>query len=138
MTLTNVLGPALLVRAAVPALRATRGRIVLIGSALGLRHVPGSFYSVTKWAVTALAENARLQLAGQGITVTLISPGRTDTPWWDRMQDGGTSGRGADRSGTSPALSAEAVADVIAWAISQPAGTAVGSVVVRPQEQQAR
>ncbi len=130
MTLTNVLGPALLIRAAVPALRSSRGRIVLIGSALGLRNVPGSFYSATKWAVTALAENARMQLASDGITVTLISPGRTDTPWWDRMPAG--SG-GSGGSGAGAALSAAAVADVVAWVISQPAGTAVSAVVVRPQ-----
>ncbi len=135
MTLTNVLGPALLIRAAVPALRTSRGRIVLIGSALGLRNVPGSFYSVTKWAVTALAENARMQLASDGITVTLISPGRTDTPWWDRMPagSGGSGSGGSGGSGAGAALSAAAVADVVAWVISQPAGTAVSAVVVRPQ-----
>src|SRR5207245_498305 len=57
MVLTNVLGPALLIRAALPALKQTRGRIVLVGSVAGLIHTPGNIYGATKWAVTGLAEN---------------------------------------------------------------------------------
>src|SRR5690242_1765657 len=59
MVLTNVLGPALLIRAALPALKRTRGRIVLVGSVAGLIHTPGNLYGATKWAVTGLAENTR-------------------------------------------------------------------------------
>ena len=76
MVLTNVLGPALLVRAALPALTRSRGRIVFVGSTSGLEHLEGSLYSATKWAVTALAENTRLLVTGDGVGVTLIAPGR--------------------------------------------------------------
>jgi NAD(P)-dependent dehydrogenase (short-subunit alcohol dehydrogenase family) len=76
MILTNVLGPALLIRAALPALRQTRGRIVLVGSVAGVKNTPGNLYSVTKWAVTALAENTRMMVTGDGIGVTLVAPGR--------------------------------------------------------------
>jgi NADP-dependent 3-hydroxy acid dehydrogenase YdfG len=69
MVLTNVLGPALLIKAALPALRETGGRIVLIGSTAGTVHLPGNFYGVTKWAVTALAGNARLMATGDGVTL---------------------------------------------------------------------
>src|SRR5262249_28191886 len=57
MVLTNVLGPALLIRASLEELKKSQGQIVLLGSVAGLKHTPGNFYSVTKWAVHALAEN---------------------------------------------------------------------------------
>src|SRR3954468_14225341 len=64
MVLTNVLGPALLIHAALPALRESRGRIVLVGSVAGLIHTPGNLYGATKWAVTGLAENTRQLVTG--------------------------------------------------------------------------
>src|SRR5262249_36688238 len=83
MVLTNVLGPAVLIRAALPALKETRGRIVLIGSVAGFTHTAGNLYGVTKWAVTALAENTRRMVTADGIGVTLVAPGRVETPFWD-------------------------------------------------------
>lgn len=122
MLLTNVLGPALLIKAALPALRESQGRIVVVGSVAGIKNSPGNMYSVTKWAVTALAENARMLVTRHGIGVSLIAPGRVDTPFWD--------GRGGRPEG--PALSAERVAECVAWVLAQPAGTDINEVVVRP------
>ena len=62
MVLTNVLGPALLVRAALPRLTAPGGQIVLVGSVAGRIVRPGSLYGATKAAVAAIAENLRPQL----------------------------------------------------------------------------
>jgi NADP-dependent 3-hydroxy acid dehydrogenase YdfG len=124
MVLANVLGPAFLVKAALPALRETRGRIVLIGSVAGFKNTPGNLYSATKWAVTALAENTRMLVTGEGIGVTLIAPGRVDTPFW-----GGAPGGGPP---PGPALTAVQIADAIAWAIAQPDGVDVNTIVVRP------
>ncbi len=120
MVLTNVLGPALLVKAALPALRATKGRIVFIGSVAGFRNSPGNLYSATKWAVTALAENTRLLVTGDGIGVTLVAPGRVETPFW-----GGA-------SSPAPVLDADRIADTVAWALSQPEGVDVNTLIVRP------
>lgn len=75
-------GPALLAKAALAHLQATRGRMVLIGSVAGFKNAPGNLYSATKWAVTALAENIRLQTTALGVGVTLIAPGMTATPFW--------------------------------------------------------
>jgi NADP-dependent 3-hydroxy acid dehydrogenase YdfG len=118
MVLTNVLGPALLVRAALPALTASRGRIVLMGSVAGLKHTPGNMYSVTKWAITGMAENVRLMVTGAGIGVTLIAPGPVDTPFW--------------KEAPRLVLSADDIAATVAWALTQPAGVDVNTVVVRP------
>jgi NADP-dependent 3-hydroxy acid dehydrogenase YdfG len=122
MVLTNVLGPVLLIRASLSALKQTRGRIVLIGSIAGVVFLAASIYGATKWAVTALAENTRLMVAGDGIGVTLIAPGLVDTNFWDPV------------GGAPPGLTltAEQIADTIAWTIDQPAGVDVNTVVVRP------
>ncbi|MFC3574193.1 SDR family oxidoreductase [Streptomyces yaanensis] len=121
MVLTNVLGPALLVRASIDALKETRGRIVLVGSVAGFVPTPGNIYGATKWAVTGLAENTRRQVTEWGVGVTLIAPGRVETPFWDGI-------------GLPPGhlLTADQIADSVVWAIRQPAGVDVNTVVVRP------
>src|SRR5581483_3258520 len=75
MVLTNVYGAALTIRAVIGALRESRGHLLLTGSVAGRRALPGSLYSATKWAVTAMGESARLELDGSGVRVTLIEPG---------------------------------------------------------------
>jgi NADP-dependent 3-hydroxy acid dehydrogenase YdfG len=122
MVLTNVLGPALLIRASVEALKATRGRIVLVGSVAGFVHTPGNLYGATKWAVTGLAENTRREVTEFGIGVTLIAPGRVETPFWD--------GHGSLPPGHL--LTADQIADSVVWAIRQPEGVDINTVVVRP------
>ncbi|KFG72702.1 hypothetical protein FM21_17630 [Streptomyces mutabilis] len=62
--LTNVLGPALLIRASVDALEETRGRIVLVGSVAGVVPTPGNIYGAAKWAVTGLAESTGARSPG--------------------------------------------------------------------------
>ncbi|MCL8015493.1 SDR family oxidoreductase [Streptomyces sp. AS02] len=122
MVLTNVLGPALLIRASIDALKETRGRIVLVGSVAGFVHGPGNIYGATKWAVTGLAENTRRQVTEWGVGVTLIAPGRVETPFWDAY-------------GSLPPghlLTADQIADSVVWAVRQPEGVDVNTVVVRP------
>jgi NADP-dependent 3-hydroxy acid dehydrogenase YdfG len=128
MLLTNVLGPAQLVKAALPALKKSMGRIVMVGSVAGLTHAPGNMYSVTEWALTALAENTRMLATRDGIGVTLVAPGRVDTPFWDKRPGGRPSG---------PVLDPDRVADNILWALAQPQGTDVNQVIVRPTGQRA-
>jgi NADP-dependent 3-hydroxy acid dehydrogenase YdfG len=122
MVLTNVLGPALLIRASIDALKETRGRIVLVGSVAGFVPTPGNIYGATKWAVTGLAENTRRQVTEWGVGVTLIAPGRVETPFWDSY-------------GSLPPghlLTADQIADSVVWAIGQPEGVDINTVVVRP------
>lgn len=126
MILTNILGPALLVRETLPHLRQSRGRIVVVGSVAGIRNTPGNLYSVTKWAAHALVENVRLLVAGDGVGVTLVAPGVVDTPFWDE--------RGGSPK-AAPALTAEHVANAILFAVNQPEGVDVNQVVVRPAGQ---
>lgn len=126
MVLTNVLGPALLVRETLPHLRESKGRIVIIGSVAGVRNTPGNLYSVTKWAAHALAENTRLLVGKDGVGVTVVAPGVVDTPFWD------------ERGGTpeaAPVMTAEQVADTIVFAVGQPAGVDINHITMRPTGQ---
>jgi short-subunit dehydrogenase len=73
---TNVFGVLRTIYATLPALKKSGGRLVIIGSVAG--HVPTplmSAYDMSKFAVRALAQCLRDELARDGVTVTLISPG---------------------------------------------------------------
>ena len=74
MVLTNVYGAALTIRATLRALKEAQGHHLLTGSVAGRRALPGSVYSATKWAVTAMGEAARQELNDTGVRVTLIEP----------------------------------------------------------------
>ncbi|HTT54927.1 MAG TPA: SDR family NAD(P)-dependent oxidoreductase [Streptosporangiaceae bacterium] len=123
LVLTNVLGPALTARAALPLLAETGGHLLLTGSVAGRVLRPGSLYSATKWAVTALAASIRAECVGTGVRVTLIQPGLTGT--------GAVSpGREAD-----PKLAPGDVARAVLYAVGQPAGVDVSEIVIRPAGQ---
>lgn len=120
MVLTNVLGPALLAKATLPHLEATGGRLVLIGSVVGLKNAPANLYSATKWAVTGLAENLRMHATTRGIGITLVNPGIIDTPFWP------------GDSAPSFALPPKHVAESICFALDQPAGVDLNTLTIRP------
>jgi NADP-dependent 3-hydroxy acid dehydrogenase YdfG len=121
MVLTNVYGAALTIRATLPALKEARGHLLLTGSVAGRRALPGSLYSATKWAVTAMGEAARQELNDTGVRVTLIEPGVVDTAFF--------SNRPTD------ALQADDVARAVMFAVSQPAHVDVNEILVRPTAQ---
>ena len=123
MVLTNVLGVALTVRAFVAPLRDARGHLVLNGSVAGRKVPPGSLYGATKWAVTAMAEAARMELHGTGVRVTLVSPGTVETPFYDQPVGGAQ-------------LTAEDVARIVLFVLAQPPHVDVNEVLVRPTVQE--
>jgi len=121
MVLTNVYGAALTIRATIPPLKEARGHLLLTGSLAGRRALPGSLYSATKFAVTAMGEAARLELNDTGVRVTLIEPGMVDTPFFE------TPGEGR--------LQADDVARTVMFAVSQPPHVDVNEILVRPTAQ---
>ena len=77
---TNVFGVLRTVYATLEDVKKARGRVVLLGSVSGHVALPGSTaYSMSKFAVRALAESLAHELAPTGVTVTLISPGFVQT-----------------------------------------------------------
>src|SRR5215212_11736070 len=81
---TNVLGSALSIRASLGHFRKqNHGHLILTSSIAGRRVLPGSLYSATKHAVTAMGEALRAEVADTGIRMTLIEPGMVDTPFFE-------------------------------------------------------
>jgi len=119
---TNVYGCALSIRAALGHFREQNaGHMLLTGSVAGRRAMPGSLYSATKWAVTAMGESLRAEVADSPIRVTLIEPGMVDTPFFDDRPKG--------------ALEPDDIARAVLYAISQPAHVDVNEILVRPVSQ---
>ena len=121
MVLTNVYGAALTVRATMPALKDSRGHLLLTGSVAGRRALPGSLYSCTKWAVTAMGEAVRQELDGTGVRVTVVEPGMVDTPFFSERP--------------SNALTPDDVARAVMFAIQQPPHVDVNEILIRPTAQ---
>jgi short-subunit dehydrogenase len=72
----NVTGLALTARFAIPALKQTKGRLVLIGSVAAFVPNPGvSAYGASKAAVHSIGEALQVELRGTGISCTTIHPG---------------------------------------------------------------
>lgn len=73
---TNVFGVLRVVKAALPEVTRRRGRLVLMGSVSSYASMPtGSAYAMSKFALRALADALRYEVAGAGVTVTLVCPG---------------------------------------------------------------
>jgi NADP-dependent 3-hydroxy acid dehydrogenase YdfG len=124
MVLTNVLGAAYTLRAAIPAVKETKGHLLITGSVAGRRVMPGSLYSCTKWAVTAMGEAVRQDVNETGVRVTVVEPGMTDTPFFDN-------GAGPD------ALKPDDIARAVMYAVSQPPHVDVNEILIRPTAQPA-
>jgi len=122
MVLTNVLGAAYTVRAAIPALKESRGHVFLTGSVAGRRALPGSLYSATKFAVHAMGEAIRADLNDTGIRTTIVAPGMVETPFF------------SDKPSIE-ALQPEDIAAAIMYALTQPRRVDVNEILVRPTAQ---
>jgi NADP-dependent 3-hydroxy acid dehydrogenase YdfG len=122
MVLTNVYGAALTVRASIPPLRESRGHLLLTGSVAGRRALPGSLYSCTKFAITAMGEAARQDLNGTGVRVTVVEPGMVDTPFFSERP--------------TNALHPDDVARAVMFAVTQPPHVDVNEILVRPTAQE--
>jgi NADP-dependent 3-hydroxy acid dehydrogenase YdfG len=119
---TNVLGAAFSIRASLGHFRREgRGHLILTSSIAGRRALPGSLYAATKFAVTAMGEGLRQEVADTDIKVTLIEPGAVDTPFFDEPPEG--------------ALEADDIARAVMYALDQPAHVDINEVLVRPIHQ---
>jgi NAD(P)-dependent dehydrogenase (short-subunit alcohol dehydrogenase family) len=81
----NLFGHLAITSALLPALLATRGRVITVGSVGGRLSVPFlSPYSASKFAVRAWMDALRLELRPHGVKAILIEPGAIATPIWDK------------------------------------------------------
>jgi NAD(P)-dependent dehydrogenase (short-subunit alcohol dehydrogenase family) len=86
----NVVGQVAVTQAFLPLIRAARGRIVNMGSIAGRLATPfSSAYGASKFALEALTDALRLELAPWGISVSIIEPGAVATPIWEKGMKNG-------------------------------------------------
>ncbi|MGD3109917.1 SDR family oxidoreductase [Streptomyces sp. YGL11-2] len=131
----NLKGVLYGIAAALPVFRQQGfGHFVNTVSTAGLRVVPlQSVYAATKNAVRTLSEGLR-QEAGDSLRVTVVSPGFVRTDFAEAMPNPDVKAQILDRM-NKIAISPDAVARAIAFAIEQPDGVDVGDIVVRPTAQ---
>jgi NADP-dependent 3-hydroxy acid dehydrogenase YdfG len=127
MVLTNVLGPALTIRATLPhMLERGDGHYVITSSVAGRRPLPGSLYSATKFAATTIGEALRQELRqvkeNDRIKVTLIEPGITDTEFFDDKP-------------AEWALRDEDIAREVLHALTAPPGVEINEILIPPTAQ---
>ena len=127
MVLTNVYGVGLTIRATLPhLLERGDGHFLITSSVAGRRALPGSLYSATKWAATAIGESLRAELRqmhdNTGIKVTLIEPGMVDTDFFD------------NRPGKT-VLQDSDIAKAVVYALSQGPNVDVNEILIRPTGQ---
>jgi NADP-dependent 3-hydroxy acid dehydrogenase YdfG len=137
----NVLGTLHVTQALLPALRASGdGLVVNLGSTAGRGvYEGGGGYTAAKHALKALSETLRLELNGEPIRVTEVAPGMVKTDEFALVRFGGDRERAeAVYAGVPDPLSADDIADVIAWVATRPSHVDIDEIVVRPRAQAAQ
>lgn len=126
----NIKGVLYGIAAALPVMQAQgSGQIINVASVGGHRVVPtAAVYSATKFAVRAISDGLRQELTN--IRVNVISPGVTESELADSISD--ADARLNMQTYRKIAISAEAVARTILFAIEQPADVDLSEIVVRP------
>lgn len=84
----NVVGQVAVTQAVLPQLRVATGRVVFISSLSGRIATPLTGpYNASKFALEAVADTLRMELAPWKIRVSLVEPAQTDTDMWRRADD---------------------------------------------------
>ena len=121
----NLVAPAMLVRAAVPAMRAAGGGTIINLSSIGGRKGGRgrSAYRASKAALINLTESLAAELAPDGIQVNCICPGAVDTEGYRALM--GSRGRAA----TPTAMRPEEIADLALFLATEASSAATGTAI---------
>ncbi|MBB6471718.1 SDR family oxidoreductase [Sphaerisporangium rubeum] len=137
----NVLGSLRMTKALLPRLIASGdGVLVLLTSVAGLvAYEGGGGYVAAKHAQTSMAETLRLELCGEPVRVVEIAPGMVHTEEFSLTRFRGDA-ESAERvyEGVPGPLSADDVADAIAWCVTRPWNVNIDRLVIRPRAQAAQ
>ncbi|GGB98121.1 SDR family oxidoreductase [Cellulomonas carbonis] len=133
----NVLGTLRVTKAVLPLLRASgEGDVVVVTStAAHGAYEGGGGYTAAKHAERMLATTLRWEVVGEPLRVVEIAPGAVATDEFSLVRFGGDAERAAKVYEGYRPLTADDVADTIAWALSRPAHVNVDLLVVRPRAQ---
>jgi NAD(P)-dependent dehydrogenase (short-subunit alcohol dehydrogenase family) len=122
----NLMGTAAVVRAALPALERNGGRVVTVGSTLGLRGMPdATAYCASKFGIVGFTRALAAELAGR-VGVTLLMPGGMETAFFDGREE--QYKPGPDARLAPP----EEVAEAAIFALTRPGGVELREALVCP------
>ena len=126
VVMVNLLGTAAVVRAALPYLERSRGRVVTVASTLGVRALPAATaYCASKFGVVGFTRALAAE-TGDRVGVTLLLPGGMSTPFFDDRPENFKPA--ADQHLNRP----EDVARTVVFALRQPPGCELREVLVAP------
>ena len=134
----NIKGVLYGIAAALPHMKRQKtGHIINTASVFGIKMFApgGTVYCATKAAVRLLTEGLRIEVHGDGIRTTIISPGAVDSELKASTSDE-TSSKMVNQLFEAWAIPAESIARAIAYAIEQPADVDINEIVVRPTAQE--
>jgi len=134
MVATNVSGLIHMTRALLPGMVARdRGHVVNLGSIAATYPYPGGHvYGATKAFVAQFTLNLKADLVGTGVRVTDIAPGLCGGTEFSTVRFGGDTARAdAVYAGTTP-LTAEDIAEAVAWVVSLPAHVNINRIEMMP------
>lgn len=132
---TNLLGAMTATEVFLDQLRDGGGDLVNISSVAGRTAKPGSsVYNATKWGLNGWSEALRQELAPD-VRVIVIEPGAVATELTDHITHGGAKQAAEQLYADVEAISAQDVAEVIAFAVGRPAGVALNEILIRPAKQ---
>ncbi|MBA3311582.1 MAG: SDR family NAD(P)-dependent oxidoreductase [Nocardioidaceae bacterium] len=137
----NVIGALNVTKVLLPALVASGdGLLVNIGSTAGrVAYEGGGGYTAAKHGVAVMTETLRLELVGQPVRITEIAPGMVKTEEFGLVRFGGDEAkRDAVYEGVNDPLTADDIADAVAWVATRPPHVNVDLMVVKPRAQAAQ
>ena len=134
MVETNLLGAMTATEVFLDQLRDGGGDLVNVSSVAGRTAGPGSsVYNATKWGLNGWSEALRQELQPD-VRVTIIEPGAVATELTDHITHAGAK-ESADQLYDELAITAEDIAEVIAFALSRPHGVSLNEILIRPTAQ---
>jgi NADP-dependent 3-hydroxy acid dehydrogenase YdfG len=130
----NLLGAMSATEVFLDQLRDGGGDLVNISSVAGrVAHTGGAAYHASKWGLNGWSEALRQELQPD-VRVIVVEPGAVATELPDHITHDETK-QGVDAFYESTAISAEDIAEVIAFAVSRPRGVSLNEILVRPTAQ---
>ena len=136
----NVIGVAAVTKSLLPALIAGRGTIIVMGSTAGqVAYEGGGGYVAAKHGAKAVVDTLRLELFDQPVRVCEIAPGMVRSEGFALTRfDGDQAKAEAVYAGVAEPLTADDIADIVAWIATRPSHVNIDRLTVRPRAQAAQ
>jgi NADP-dependent 3-hydroxy acid dehydrogenase YdfG len=135
MVEVNLLGAMTATEVFLDQLRDGGGDLINISSVAGrAAHAGGAVYHATKWGLNGWSEALRQELQPE-VRVIVIEPGAVATELTDHITHGETK-QGVKKFYTATAITADDIAQIIAFAVSRPRSVSLNEILVRPTAQE--